>query len=424
MTGRRTTLKNGILRVVRSAIMCAMFFLTASLMSLCSGSSAGVYDNGIFSSVAVWLWIIPTITVVLLCFYNTSRTFWVYEGNYREKYLSCFGGKATVRNRVRFILREPEFWTDAAVISAFSIVACPYWIKQVTEVGLFGGHFGAALAVCCGAIPVLLLMNLFVHISVFHAYAAVRRKKKCDRFGNAPFSERHPTVMFVLTCLRNLLLYPFATIVLPIVLTALAGFVRILFQFPVPVYVAMLSFAAVPFCTSYVRALWKRRNFLRKLERVCSETGYEICCGKNCYRSIFRQTEGANFTLRRGKERYDCRLIAGRKRFVTMAFDADGQGSYIRVFRMRGALFRVRAVSAEIFRIETPFEYSFESENMIGSPAANAKKVLIVNPVPAKMIVRSGAVPRAVDIGSKVGEYTLYNGSGFFGAIERGYLCR
>ena len=59
-------------------------------------------------------------------------------------------------------------------------------------------------------------------------------------------------------------------------------------------------------------------------------------------------------------------------------------------------------------------DFGFESEG---------KKILIVLPIPKKIYVGTvNSAPRPADTGEKAGEYTVYNASGFLGALERDCL--
>ena len=53
----------------------------------------------------------------------------------------------------------------------------------------------------------------------------------------------------------------------------------------------------------------------------------------------------------------------------------------------------------------------------------NGKKILIVVPIPRKFFVSTNqSSPRQADTGEKIGEYTIYNATGFLGALERDCL--
>ncbi len=59
---------------------------------------------------------------------------------------------------------------------------------------------------------------------------------------------------------------------------------------------------------------------------------------------------------------------------------------------------------------------------MESRPEGN-RKIIIALPVPQNIYVSvNGSTPRSADTGENVGEYTLYNASGFLNALERGIL--
>jgi hypothetical protein len=67
-----------------------------------------------------------------------------------------------------------------------------------------------------------------------------------------------------------------------------------------------------------------------------------------------------------------------------------------------------------IFQIMTQFDFGYESKN---------RKILILSPTPKKILVSLGGFqPREGDVGEKVGEYTVYNATGFLNALDRDTL--
>ena len=162
----------------------------------------------------------------------------------------------------------------------------------------------------------------------------------------------------------------------------------------------------VPIIYRPIRALIKRREFLKKLDTVCRQQGIALSDIDLPYRSIFSTTETESFTVTVGSKRYACKLIGALKRGSPMIFLQDGTCVISTLIHIRGIRLFYRA---------TQFEYGFASEN---------QKILIINPVPKKLYRAENGKSTELDNGDVVDGYKVYSASGFIGALERGSIDR
>ena len=100
------------------------------------------------------------------------------------------------------------------------------------------------------------------------------------------------------------------------------------------------------------------------------------------------------------------RLMADPLRYRTMYFGPEGAGIKHSSLSLRGM---------EIFNIDIPFTYDFEGEG---------EKLIVLSPVPKFIRSVSKNHTADLDTGDRVGEYRLFNGSGFLGMLERDCLHR
>ena len=80
---------------------------------------------------------------------------------------------------------------------------------------------------------------------------------------------------------------------------------------------------------------------------------------------------------------------------------------------------RVHLVTGDrptLFAYTTRQNFAFEGEG--------GQKILIVCPIASEIFIGNTVKNRIADVGEPVGEYTVYNGSGFLNAIERDCLER
>ena len=156
----------------------------------------------------------------------------------------------------------------------------------------------------------------------------------------------------------------------------------------------------------YFRAWRKRRVFFKKLRQICGEKQYTLSPVKHPYLSAIRFAEGESFSIQTPKGRYSCKLIGGVRRLVPMVLQANGEGCFVHALKMRGC---------EILRHESVFTFGYSSED---------KKILIVSPVPKKVIQRDRGRTHTMDNGDYVGDFRMYTATAFLNALEREVLDR
>ena len=193
-------------------------------------------------------------------------------------------------------------------------------------------------------------------------------------------------------------------LMMPIGLSILLGFINILRSAAVIVFFVVLC--ASLFVIRYLNAILKRRRLLRELKKICEEKGFYLSKVKSGYTSIFRLPRDSSFTVSHGKETYECKLLCGVRKGSPMYLFGNGQGQVIHTFRIR---------RVELFHFVTSFRYGFESQH---------KKIIIINPIP-QSVYRSGeGRAKEIDVGEIIGDYYIYNATGFLNALERDCLCK
>ena len=156
----------------------------------------------------------------------------------------------------------------------------------------------------------------------------------------------------------------------------------------------------------YLRAIRKRRGFERRLRAVVAERGGELIWHHGVCRSLFLSTEGADFTLYLGKDRYDGKFLHSLRRHTPMCFDGSGRVTLPRIYKIRGV---------ELFSVIREQAYAFESEG---------RRLLVILPTPKQLLYLGGGARHTLDTGDTVGGYTIYTASGLLGAVERDTLRR
>ena len=189
----------------------------------------------------------------------------------------------------------------------------------------------------------------------------------------------------------------------------------------------------------YCRALHVRKKFLKRLRALCDKQGFKLSKPNRPYRSVFRNKGDPSFTLEANGQTYVCKLIAaisyGAAMFLsengtatvehsfglrqgsikTARFGLFGNGANLGSGAARGTASYYRQRKAELFHYTTRLDFSFEGEGT---------KVLIINPVPFEILAGDSYKSRYIDNGDFTGEYLIFSGSGFLGALERNCVER
>ena len=165
--------------------------------------------------------------------------------------------------------------------------------------------------------------------------------------------------------------------------------------------IVIVCIVAIPLIWRPIRAIVKRRDFLKKLNTVCRQKGLPLSAIDLPYRSIFSTTETESFTVTVDGKRYACKLIGAIKRGSPMGIFQGGEGAIAT---------HVRFARITLFSRVTQFEFGFTSED---------QKILIINPVPKKLYRTENGKTTELDNGDVVDGYKVYTAWGFVGALER-----
>ncbi|MBO5269384.1 MAG: hypothetical protein J6B77_01275 [Clostridia bacterium] len=401
--------------LLRTLWMYAAFLLTvlpSVVLLRYSINYSGLVKQGASYGWMLVAYEIPIAVLALLCLFSTVYLFLLYNMRYKAGALAVM--ETSFQRKRSFVLASPEWMTEVCTFFVMWLIVSVYLLLRIAGKDTPMEEVWWTIALVALIPPIVFGVLLLAHRAAFDGYRAAEKKKKPNRFGKVAFSKRYPRVTFWLLFLRNLLIYAAAGIALPHMISMLVSIGALFRLVPLPVYICIAAIALLAFALTYLRAILKRHSMLKKLKRVCAENGYVLSDVRSFYRSLFRSDNACHFRVQKGRMCFDCKLISGRKRSATIAFSPNGTGSYVRSFALTGggrtAIHIVRLPRAELFRIVTPFSYEFASEH---------KKILIVNPVPRKIVLQIEGTERQLYGGEQIGEYTFYNASGFFSALSR-----
>ena len=150
----------------------------------------------------------------------------------------------------------------------------------------------------------------------------------------------------------------------------------------------------------WIRAVCKRREALRRLRSVCAENGYLLSPVRRPYLSLFFPRAGEDFSVTARETRYSCKFIPALRRGLPLVLSEDGIARYVHDIRIRGVTL-----------------LSWSSTRRFGY-ASDDRRILLVNPVPAKLLGSFEGKTFPLDNGDRVGEYLVYTPGAFLHMLE------
>ena len=402
----------------------ARFGATAALLNLCKFCFLDIAIDILSDArmTAIWCAVLTVaytmLAAVLFCGSDDAECAIFLQSIDAER-------KKNVPYLLQMLFRSPFFWLDAGIQLLFSLF---YWIPNglggfygVDELFSTVFSLGNSLSRLLGGLfmtVILLATTLFAYVYVRYDLRPKRRVRIFKQHltdSRAPREARpRPILQMLKTILVLLLWAPIFGIGASILAIFVPGIDEArksgspiwLFLWFVVIVFAIMLLRWVP---GSVRAIAKRRKFLRSLRRMVEENRHiEISEIRYPYRSIWKRFEGPSFTLYAHGKKYPCRLLSGRGATVSMIFSENGgEGKHRYTFYLR---------KVELFSLDSAFSYDFDGEGY---------KCLIVTGVPKKCFVgSSGGHIAPTDTGARFGEYKFFTPTGFLNAVERNCVER
>ncbi len=387
-------------RVGISIAKSIAMFITFGVLALVSRLifKGNLFDEEMLSPRAVAGW---NFAFLLFIFESTVFAFHRHAGESRRLFFETCAGYPR-HGKLKSVFLTPDLYVEFACVAILSLLLPLSFAYDCVGLVFFGELYGKG-QVLLVILPILLVLEVFAHLSVRSAWITDRVETKGKK-------EKKDVTLSIQSIVITAMAYCAASLVIPwilpfIVTIANLGAGAITFLYIAgAVLIAILSVIAA----FYVRAIKKRRDFVHKLTTYCREHAVPLSEIRKPYASLFFEQDGVDFTIELNHTVYDCKLMACIFPGSPMVFSDTGMG--IRQDTLR--LFKVN-----ILHLNTLLDYRMDNR-----PAEN-RKILIILPVPKDIYASvGGSVPRPADTGEPVGAYTLYHASGFLNALERDIL--
>ena len=307
--------------------------------------------------------------------------------------------KKTLFANLAFLFSQWSFWVETAVLaSVFIILPIGLIHPQLAEIYFDKFEVVNQAQILSAFLPILLFINLLAHISVIQLWQSEAKWQKYE-------NKKTKSSSFIYT----LAIYAFAPILMAVFLPILV-YIPLVFQaiglFMTPATTVLLVLL-IAFLVLFppLRACSIRKKTIKQIKASCLQNGYDISDIKEPYLSILKPCEGESFSITKGGKTYSCKLIAAPKKSLPMAIHPDGQMHFFHEVKIRGV---------KILSYKTVKHFSYDSKD---------SKILIVNPVPKKLMAYKGTIVE-IDNGELVGDYKIYNATAFVRAIDNDILDR
>lgn len=363
-----------------------------------------LYDFEINPEVAKQIGVLCAV-VMVLSFYSGVRHITVHNAPLRETLFSLEKRPKTLTQRLKFFLTQPGLWVGTAVFALLHFAFPAGWyamhlldlIPGAAQDPTARFWFPALL------LPILFVISLKARLTAMDRWLATEEQTASAEGKKKKLLKESGDEMMRMTAI-----YLGGSLVLCNVLPLLISMFPLLQELllaPFTVFV-IACLLIVPRIWRPVRAMMKRRSFLKKLNEICRLHDIPLSTIDLPYRSIFQITDRESFSVTVNGKRYACKLIGSVKRNAPTVLRSHGRGSFLHPFRFARITFFTRV---------TRFEFGFESED---------QKILIVNPVPKKIYRSENGRNVLLDNGDVVDGYKVYTATGFLGALDRGSIDR
>ncbi len=246
----------------------------------------------------------------------------------------------------------------------------------------------------CWALQILLLVSLVKEFIANNKTKKGRRKKN------------NGTILHLFArCVFIIVIYCLGAFFTPAAIECVANSYRIILLFLSKLWIVvavLLLIKLVFYLARYARAVGKRKAFVTKLAALCDSKKVILEQIGGVFPLENRRKNEADFSVVHRGTRYECKFVYSLRKYDTMILTNYGEGSIIYDYRLG---------QVHLFRRMTFFRYDFES---------NSPKILIILPT-SKRVIHSES-GRDLDVGDRVGEYTVYTATAFLNALERDCL--
>lgn len=355
-------------------------------------------------------YVVIGVILTVMMFYSLTRLINVYNEEIALRFINSEIPLDSFKKRLKFLFSQKENKIELAVVFLGYLILpskftnpCFVWLFVADD-----GSFPAKLKLLLILLPIMLFIYILANMSAMKYWdkkerirlASLECKSESEKASDIKKDRkefRKLYSMLIIGYFAGCFVFMFALIT---VLGSILGFViSVLLTPSLWAITAIILFA--PFCFRSVRALKRRRKFLKELKKLCKEKGYSLSKVKYPYKSLFSLYKGESFIIQTKTTEYSCKLISTKKYNSPLHIQPKGKASY---------LIKIMFLKIELFSYSKNFDFGWESD---------CKKIVILNPTPKKVYTCHGGKSVEIDNGDIIDGYELYATTAFLNALSR-----
>lgn len=346
----------------------------------------------------------PYLSFLIMFFALCSlvRFSFLFDKEMKEKFASDGDGLYTYREHFRFLLGFEKTWIGL-VFSAVLYLCLPL---EILSIPLFYGT-EPSIVIKLALFP--LYMCIVFAVLFWSSRSAAQfwyddsRRIKTKKFYTASNRIRKTVMLIISYSVGGAL---FVYLGHRVSLAVMTNSYLISRKAIWAVLLFIVFIVVIPALYRQTGSILKRKKFIKNLKKVCAEHRCSLSEIKRPYRSLFKLTHGYDFDFELNGTKYACKLLYTKHRLRPITFFDNGMAAHENVIKVK---------KTELFRVRSWFEYDF---------SANAKKLLIINPIPKTVSASENGRISLIDNGDRVGEYKIYSATALVNAIDRNCLDR
>jgi len=412
---------------IKGFLIYGIYLVTSSLAVTNFRGSFYTAFSGVIGNYGAWR-ALCCFAFMISILYSCMLTFAMHSKSEREDFDERNPLEYDPHVEKKYIMHSKFFWQEMLVIGVMLLLHPLEWSYDV----LFHFHPAAEalpylvkkLIIFAIYAPLSVLLSISTRMEARKAWGVISKDLCKDRLWkpiNEKKERRFGYRRMTFRLFFNFIIYLIAGNYLPMAL-ALVFSIATIFTLLLTLSGTVLAIIVLIVCMFYLRAILKRAKFIKQLKKTCEEYGYELFGLKRPYRSIFRDIHRYTFGIEGHGKIYYCRLIASVKRGNHITFSHDGSCSRTFTLRLptprvavRGRIVNMEESTEphgyEIAKFSSQIDYTFETEK-------EGNKIIILNPVSARVVYEKMGRTTDVDHGMRFGEYKIYTASSFLNALK------
>jgi len=331
----------------------------------------------------------------LLAYYHIVCAYSVFS----KKHYGCLNNDNKKQNIVE-IFKTPFFWLEYLPKLFFFIKTSPTVIFSIVFTSFTEMNIHVNTETFSAVLKILSIVLSFV-VEVL----AIKRAQKSQK----TFIEK------LNYALRYVSMYPITCTLLLVVLFFIYNMVFVSQSGGAFIKIFLLIIGIFIFIeiSTYLRAFRVRRKFYKNLKKICDEKNAKLSELYRPYLSVFNLGDKQSFSLEYNGKNYTCQMISIKWKSDPVYISPTGE------LEVKHTMFLGKRFGAFSRIIKNNLTYITSLDFGWENTDSNTQKILIIAPVSSKMF--AGTIKRntPIEVGEKIGTYTVYNGKGFINAIDR-----